>query len=635
MNAPVLEFPTHTPQRPAGRGIIVDNFAGGGGASTGIAAGTGYEPDEAINHDPAALAMHAANHPATRHHCQSVWSVDPLEVVAGRPVDLAWFSPDCKHFSKAKGGKPVEKHIRDLAWVVVHWATRLPDHLKPKVIMLENVEEFQQWGPLVETERGLMPCPDRRGDEFRRWIKALKKAGYTRIQWRELKACDYGAPTIRKRLFLIARSDGQPIVWPKPTHGDPKSKAVKAGKLKPWRTAAECIDWSIPCPSIFERAKPLKEATCRRIAAGIMRYVVNSAKPFIVPLTHHGGDRTADIDAPFNTVTGAHRGEMAVVNPFVVPITHTSNGGAGRSGEDPLATITTAKGGELAIIAPHVMTMRNSGKPWQGCDEPTHTITAEGAHQCLVEASLQKMQTSPEMVAAFIAQHNGGFYQGEGRAADAPLSTITQAGSNQNLVTAHFVRTAHGDVDSKGKKRGRGSHEVTESFPTVTASQDSALVTSNLIKLRGTCADGQATDEPMPTVTAGGMHVGEVRAFLCKYYGNEIDGHGLDAPMGTVTTKDRFGLITVTIEGQEYVIADIGMRMLTPRELARAQGFPDSYILDPVCTYTTDAGNEKTGPLPKTHQIAKIGNSVCPAMAEALTRANFPHAETQPERNVA
>ena len=631
MNAPVFEFPTQAPlTRRPGPGLIIDNFAGGGGASTGIRAGMGRNVDIAINHDVAAIAMHSINHPETDHYCQSVWAVDPMEVVQGRPVDLAWFSPDCKHFSKAKGGKPVAKNIRDLAWVVVHWATRLPDHLKPRVIMLENVEEFQTWGPLIETEKGMMPDPEQKGAEFKRWIKELKKAGYTRIQWRELRACDYGAPTIRKRLFLIARSDGQPIVWPKPTHGDPKSKAVNSGKLKPWRTAAECIDWSIPCPSIFERKIPLKEATNRRIAAGIMRYVVNAARPFIVPLTHQGGpQRTVDIDTPMPTVTGANRSEYAV-------------------------------------IAPHVMTMRNSGKPWQGCDEPTHTITAEGAHQCLVTAALMGCggragQSRPrgldeplatatakadvciaearlektERVAAFMAQHNSGFYSGEGRAADAPMSTITQAGSNQGLVTAHFVRTAHGDVDSKGKKRGRGSHEATEPYPTVTASQDSALVTSNLIKLRGTCADGQPIDEPMPTITAGGMHVGEVRAFLMKYYGDEHNRQTLEDPLHTVTTKDRFGLVTVTIEGQEYVIADIGMRMLTPRELARAQGFPDDYTLDPYCKYITDTGNEKTGPLPKSHQIAKIGNSVCPVMSEALTRANFPKIEADAGRNVA
>jgi DNA (cytosine-5)-methyltransferase 1 len=609
------------------RGLVIDNFAGGGGASTGIEMGMRRMVDIAINHDEAAIAVHKANHPGTRHFCQSVWDVLPAEVVQGHPVDLAWFSPDCKHFSKAKGGKPVEKKIRDLAWVVVRWAECLPDDQKPKVICLENVEEFQDWGPLIETERGLMPCPDGKGLEFQRWIKALKRAGYSRIQWRELRACDYGAPTIRKRLFLIARRDGRPIVWPKPTHGDPKSKAVRMGHLLPWRTAAECIDWSIPCPSIFGRKKPLKDATCRRIAAGIMRYVVNAKRPFIVPLTHHGSaDRLIDLEAPMPTVTGAHRGETALVEPILVPhITKFRNNSVGSGCDEPMHTVTAnsfiKKSGGAAPLgvvtatleSAHLMTMRNSGKPWQGADEPTHTITAEGAHQYVVAASLigcggRAGQSRPrgldeptatttakadvcvaeatlqpaEHVAAFLAQHNGGWENRSGRDLGVPMSTILQSGSQQQVVT------------------------------------------SNLVKLYGTAKDGQPVDAPMPTVTAGGMHVAEVRAFLIKYYGNEIDGHGIEDPIGTVTTRERFGLVTVTIDGEEYVIVDIGMRMLTPRELARAQGFPETYILDPICEYTTDSGAKKTGRLPKSHQIAKIGNSVCPVMAEVLTSANDP-----------
>ncbi|WKL57256.1 DNA cytosine methyltransferase [Asticcacaulis sp. ZE23SCel15] len=603
------------------RALVVDNFAGGGGASTGIEAALGRAIDVAVNHDPAAIAVHRANHPGTEHYCQSVWRADPMDVTKGQPLLLGWFSPDCKHFSKAKGGKPVQKHIRDLAWVVVHWARRLGKD-KLKVFMLENVEEFKDWGPLVETDKGYMPCQVRKGEEFERWRKALIKAGATAIEWKEMRACDYGVPTIRKRLFIVIRFDGQPVVWPEPTHGAPESEAVTSGRLQPWKTAADIIDWSIPCPSIFERKVPLKEATCRRIAAGIMRYVIKAKRPFIVPLTHHGSaERLIDLAQPLPTVTGANRGEMALIEPFIVPITHTSNKGAGRSVGDPLATVTTAKGGEFALIAPHVMTMRNAGKPYQGCDEPTHTVTAGGAHQFLV--------------AAFLAQHNGGFYEGDGRSAAEPISTVTGRGTQQQIVTAFMARTAHGDVDKNGKRRGRGFHAIEEPFPTVTSSQDSALVTSHLVKLRGTCADGQATDEPMPTLTAGGLHVGEVRAFLLKYYGNETDGHGLEGPLGTVTTRDRFGLVTVSIEGEEYVIVDIGMRMLTPRELARAQGFPESYILDPVCDYVTDSGATKTGPLPKTHQIAKIGNSVCPDMAAALVRANLPEYCAAPAESEA
>jgi DNA (cytosine-5)-methyltransferase 1 len=595
-------------------GLIIDNFAGGGGASTGIEAGMGRKIDIAINHDEAAVAVHKANHPDTDHYCQSVWDVLPAQVVGDREVDLAWFSPDCKHFSKAKGGKPVEKKIRDLAWVVVRWAECLPEDQRPKVIMLENVEEFQDWGPLVETDKGLMPCLKRKGDEFRRWIRALKKAGYSRIQWRELSAKGYKgrvhmARTIRKRLFLIARRDGHPIIWPKVNLGDPDSAAVRSGRMGRWGTAADCIDWSIPCPSIFDRPRPLKDATCRRIAAGIMRYVINAKRPFIVPLTHHGSaERLIDLAGPMPTVTGANRGEMALVEPFIVPITHTKSGGAGNPASEALRTITTAKGGEFALISPHIMTMRNAQKPYQGADEPTHTITAGGAHQMLVAASLvgcggragqsrprgmdeplatatakadvcvAQVELEPaERVAAFMAQHNTGSV---GSTADTPVSTIVGRGTQQQVVTSH------------------------------------------LIKLRGTCADGQPTDEPMPTLTAGGMHVGEIRAFLLKYYGDEHNRQELTTPLHTVTTKDRFGLVTVTIEGEDYVIVDIGMRMLTPRELARAQGFPETYILDPECWYVTESGTRKFGRLPKTHQIAKIGNSVCPVMAEVLTAAN-------------
>ena len=540
-------------------GIIVDSFAGGGGTSTGIELALLRQVDVAVNHDPEAVAMHAANHPTTRHLCQSVWAVDPLDavsfandngVVAPRPVRLAWFSPDCKHFSKAKGGKPVEKNIRDLAWVVHHWVDRLGPALRPAIIMLENVEEFRTWGPLAEDGR---PCPKAKGKTFNQWVAKLRRAGY-RVQWKELRACDYGAPTSRKRLFLIARCDGQKIVWPKATHGKPGTPAVDGGKLLPWRTAAEIIDWSIPCPSIFTRARPLKDATCRRIAAGIMRYVINATHPFIVPVCNSGWNatRTWSADEPLRTITTAKGGEYAVVTPYFVPLTHQGDDRTYAPGE-PIPTITGANRGEIALVAPHVMTMRNSGKPHTGAAEPTHTITAGGAHQYLV--------------AAFMAQHNGGVI---GRAADAPLSTIVHRGTQQQLVASHLVKLQNNQ-------------------------------------------DGKPVDAPIDTVMAGGLHHGEVRAFLVKYYGNEADGHGMTGPLGAVTTKDRFGLVIVTIAGEDYVIVDIGMRMLTPRELFNAQGFPPNYIID-----LTIDGRALT----KTAQVRMCGNSVSPVMSEALARAN-------------
>nr|WP_249219898.1 DNA cytosine methyltransferase [Bacillus licheniformis] len=432
------------------REIIVDNFAGGGGASTGIEMATGLSVDIAINHDPAAIAMHKVNHPDTEHYCESVWEVDPQEATKGRPVALCWFSPDCKHFSKAKGGKPVEKKIRGLAWVAVRWAATV----RPRVIILENVEEFQTWGPL--TKDGL-PDPRKKGSTFRSFVRALQRQGY-KVEWKELRACDYGAPTIRKRLFLIARRDGRPIVWPKPTHGDPKSATVKKGMLKPWRTAAEIMDWSIETPSIFNRKKPLSENTLRRIARGIQRFVIESKKPFVV-------------------------------------------GNHGRS-----------------------LIQMGYGDP-------------EGRRVL----DLKK-----------------------------PLGTITAGGNKFAMATSH------------------------------------------LIKLRGTCKDGQPVTNPMPTVTAGGLHVGEVRAFLTKYYGSDI-GQSLDNPLHTVTTKDRFGL--VTIKGENYQIADIGMRMLQPHELFAAQGFPSDYVID------RDINGVRYS---KAKQVERCGNAVPPPFAEHLVRANLP-----------
>lgn len=614
-------------------GLVVDNFAGGGGASTGIEMALGRAVDVAINHDEAAVAVHTANHPSTKHYCQSIFSVDPLDATGGAPTMLAWFSPDCKHHSKAKGGKPRDKNIRDMAWVVPHWIERLQRSTPngqgaPQVIMLENVEEFRQWGPL-DPATG-MPIKERQGEEFNLWVRRIKRLGY-KVQHRELRACDYGAPTSRKRLFLIARRDGMPITWPKPTHGHPESREVKRCKLLPWRTAAECIDWSIPCPSIFDRKRPLKDATCRRIAAGVMRYVVNSAKPFIISVAHgdSGGRRTYPIDEPLGTVSAGGNAHAAV-SPGIVPITHTKNAATAHSIEEPVRTITTAKGGELAITAanliklrrhsegedveaplgaitagglhhgvanavlvPHVMTNRNAAKPYTAASEPTHTITAGGAHQNMVAATLvqtgygEREGQVPRAldvhkplgtvvaggakhaaVAAFLAQHNTGVI---GRAADKPLSTIVHRGTQQQIVQTTLVE-----------------------------------------------ADALPADMMDRAV--------QVAAFLVKYYGNEEDGHGLGKPMGTVTTRDRFAVVTVTIDAVTFVLADIGMRMLTPRELANAQGFPRDYVLDPECWYATEKGNRKFGRLPITHQIAKIGNSVCPDVAAALVRANFPAA---------
>ncbi|WP_145491386.1 DNA cytosine methyltransferase [Yersinia rohdei] len=530
--------------------IIVDNFAGGGGASTGIEMATGRSVDIAINHDENAIAMHTTNHPDTLHYCESVFDIDPVAATAGRPVGLAWFSPDCRHFSKAKGSKPVKKEIRGLAWIVVRWGLAK----KPRVVMLENVEEFKTWGPLLTAEDGTEhPDPARSGETFSAFVGMLTTGidaghpalleccevlgldingadakrlvsglGYV-VEFKELRACDYGAPTIRKRFFMVMRCDGKSVVWPEPTHGDPKSLDVQSGHREPWRTAAECIDWSIPCPSIFERKKPLAENTLKRIARGIQRFVIDNPTPFIVKCNHTSNKTSYDcfrgqsLDQPLQTITKTHG--YSLISPVIARIGQTGFGG------DRMAY--------------------EAGKPLT-------TVTSKAEHL---------------LVAPIIARQFG------------------------NSV-GHSVEKPNGKV---------------------TTVDHHALVTSNLIKLRGTCKDGQPVTQPMPTITAGGLHVGEVRAFLLKYYGNEKEGVSLSDPLHTVTTNDRFGLVTV--EGIDYQIVDIGMRMLQPHELYAAQGFPSWYIIDRDYTGTKYA---------KDKQVARCGNAVPPPFAEALVRVNLP-----------
>lgn len=595
-----------------GSELIVDNFAGGGGASTGIERAFGRPVDIAINHDGEALAMHAANHPETQHLCEDVFDIHPGFVTQQQPIGLAWFSPDCTHHSKAKGGKPREKKIRGLAWVTLRWAT----FQYPRAIALENVEEFADWGPLGEDGR---PIKSEKGRTFRAFVAALTTGlpadhpdtqeifdtlgadfpmerlaaglGY-KVEWRVLRACDFGAPTIRKRLYLFARRDGLPIVWPTPSHGDPKSAAVRAGTLQPWRTAADCIDWSIPCPSIFERERPLKDATLRRIARGIMKFVVNSADPFIVKFSQNSTGQT--LDEPVHTVmAGAPR--FGVVVPTVMHITHQGDNRT-RAADAPLATVTAAKRGEQALVAATLIQTSYGERPGQaprvpGLDKPLGTVVAQGVKHAAVTA--------------FLAKHYGGV---TGTRIDVPTGTVTTS-DHHSVVTAQLV----GCGGRAGQSRPRDASDPTA---TVTAKADTAVIASHLVKLRGTCRDGAPVDEPLHTISAGGTHHAEVRAFLIKYYGNEKDGVELREPLHTVPTHDRFGL--VTIHGEDYAIVDIGMRMLTPRELARAQGFPDSYVLDPIV-------NGK--PLSKSAQVRMIGNSVCPDVATALIRANFSHEQ--------
>lgn len=498
--------------------IITDGFAGGGGASTGIEMALGRSPDIAIDHDAQALAMHAANHPQALHLSKNIWQIDPLDVIGRRNVGLAWFSPDCKHFSKAKGGKPVQKDIRDLAWIVVLWAKRV----QPDIIMVENVEEFKGWCPLDENNQ---PDFTRKGETFQKWVRELRRLGY-KIEWKELRACDYGAPTIRKRLFVIARRDGRPIIWPLPSHGAPGNK----DGLPHWRTAAEIIDWSLPCPSIFDTSqgikekhglraiRPLADNTLKRIARGVMRYVIEARDPFFINYGQHGG--------------------------------------ANRSAFAPFQTVTASKKDQNAVVVPHVMTMRNSKKPFTAIDEPMHTVTAGGAY--------------PHLVTGFLAQHNTGV---TGHDVRKPVSTLTSRGTQQQLVAAH------------------------------------------MINMKGSQRSARACTQPVATQRAGASHAGVIAAFLQKYYGT-----GASVPIGrpapTVTTRDRYGLVTVNIGGADYAITDIGMRMLTPRERFRAQGFSDDYVID-------QTGDGK--PITITAQGRMCGNSVCPPIVNALVRANAAH----------
>lgn len=596
-----------TPQfnLPIHQELAIDLFAGGGGASTGIEQAIGRAVDIAINHDPEAVALHQANHPQTRHYVSDVFEVDPVAVTNGQPVGLLWASPDCKHFSKAKGGKPVSKKIRSLAWVVVKWAKLV----HPRVICLENVEEFQTWGPLGADN---MPCPKRKGKTFARWKRSLEAMGYA-VEHRELRACDYGAPTIRKRLFLVARCDGQPIVWPEPTHAAPGSLQLKAKKLKPWRTAAECIDWSIPAPSIFERSKPLADATCKRIAKGIQRYVVNAAEPFIVNVanskTTGRGPNNWPGSEPLRTVTSSPGFALAV--PKLAPfLTEHANASTQRTfaADEPLRTqVAQVKGGHFALAVPTLIQTGYGERPGQaprvpGLDKPIGTLVGGQKHA---------------LVSAFLAKHYTGVVGSD--LAD-PVATVTSV-DHHSLVTANMVHLGHGEGEGATKRRSHGIRDVREPVNTITASGAvGALVTSHMLKLRGTNV-GSATNEPVHTVSAQGTHHAEVRAFLIKYYGTDQDPR-LTEPMHTVPTKDRFGLVTV--HGEEYAIVDIGLRMLTPRELYRAQGFPESYQID-----TGGDGRALT----KTAQVRMCGNSVCPPMSRAIVAANY--IEPQQQRRVA
>ena len=587
--------------------LIVDNFAGGGGASTGIEMATGYSVDIAINHDPEAIKMHKANHPNTKHYCENVWAVDPVKACNGHPVALAWFSPDCKHFSKAKGGKPKDKFIRGLAWVACRWAGLV----RPRVIMLENVEEFKTWGPLGRRHH---PIKAKQGETFQKFVQQLTDLGYE-VQFRELIAADYGAPTMRKRFFMIARCDGKPIVWPEPTHAPADSEEVKAGLKKPYVGAYTQLDFSLPCPSIFDTSeeikekygiravRPLAQKTMDRIARGFIKFVLNNPKPFIIQCNHGGERRPNDIREPMPTITGKHG--YGIVEPYMVQIGQTGfTKDRSKDVREPLTTIVSKN--EHCLIEPTLapyMGTNTTNHPGGNCKDPIHTITT-GNQQCLISPTLIQYhsETSKDGV--------------RGQTIKDPIMTVDSS-NRYGLVTSFLHKYYDGGYKGAGET-------VENPLPTVTAWDHNSVVTANLIQMNNHC-DGKDIRQPLPTITAGDGHFGEVRAFLIKYYGQGT-GQDIKDPLDTVTAQDRFGL--VTINGTDYQIVDIGLRMLEPRELYGCQGFPDDYIID----------HDYTGKIyPRSEQVRRCGNAVCPPIPAALVRANLPElcvAERMPNMQI-
>lgn len=633
-----------TPQfiLPLATKLVVDLFAGGGGASSGIEAALGRHVDIAINHSKDAIAMHEVNHPQTEHYCSDVFEVDPRKATRGRPVGLLHASPDCTHHSQARAGQPRSAKIRALSWVVLWWAGTV----RPDVITLENVEQILQWSPLVakrckETGRvikldGSVAAPGERvpveqqflvpdqrhlGRNWRHFVGELRAMGY-KVEWRSIVAADYGAPTTRKRLFMIARCDGLPIVWPAPTH----AKVPKKGQ-KPWRPAAECIDWSLPTPSIFERERPLAEATMRRIAKGIRRYVLESADPFIVGIGQTGGsgDRIRAIGDPLATIVSKQ--EQCVAVPHVTKFRQNS---VGVAMSEPLPTVTGCGTGErLGGAAPLGLSAatliqagygEREGQAPRALDlmQPLGTVVAGGVKHAIATPMLVQAghgEGSPgarrwshgvndiqgplgtvtasgggqAIAAAYLAQMNGGYFDGAGRGADEPLSTITAAerGAQQMLVAATLTHSYTSNTCG-------GEGDLRKPAKTITTGGHHGLLECTL----------------SPEVEAGALRVA---AFLMRYYGDGGQLGDLDQPAATITTKDRLALVTVVIKGEPYLIVDVGLRMLQPRELYAAQGFPAGYVID---------RRADGSPLNKGQQTKMVGNSVSPKPMQALIEAN-------------
>lgn len=654
--------------------LVVDNFAGLGGASSGIERALGRPVDIAINHDRNAIELHRQNHPYTRHYVEDVWQVDPLHATGGQPVALCWFSPDCKHFSVAKGGKPVEKNIRGLAWVALRWA----DLVRPRVIVLENVKEFQTWCRIGPNGR---PDPRHLGETFRSFVNALRHLGYA-VEWRVLSACDYGAPTIRARLFLVARCDGRPIVWPEPTHAAPHSAAVRAGRLKPWRTAAECIDWDQPVPSIFGRRKELVEATNRRIARGIQKFVLDAARPFLVTCNHAGESfRGQSLAEPMRTLTAA-RDAHGLVTPIVVRTDmHKSNAMCAYPAEAPITTITTAQGHAVAsgVLAP-LVTNRQHKNPPRSVDEPLSVVTTNHNKNELVAGYLvprygERPEQAPRAVGVdtpaptvtptengsrLAVAHLTKFRRDTpGQSAEEPIDTVTAGGMHFGVVATCLMQ------DVSGRTRPEDAVYAADRPARVIAAQGCRqnLLTGALVGLGGRAGQSRPRGLGEPTATATTKADTAVAAAFLTQYNRDAAPKPTAEPLRTQSTRDRFaltratltpalpddllaaarrvraflaqhlpegalaghedaelGIVTVRIDGEVYILVDIGMRMLDARELARCQGFSEKYVLDA----TLDGRR-----LSKSVQVRGVGNSVCPDVAEAVVRANLSEVASQ------
>lgn len=649
--------------------IVVDFFCGGGGAGTGLEMGLGRTVSVAKNHSPAAISMHTVNHPGAKHFTTDVFDGDPDTECGGKAVGWFHMSPDCTHHSQAAGGQPRKREIRNLSWIGLKWAGKK----KPRVISLENVKQILQWGPLVAKrckttgrvvklgggiaapgevvpvdQQFLVPDPARRGQTWAVFVAELERLGYA-VEWRVIRACDFGAPTSRERLFMIARCDGQPIVWPEPTHAKRPAKGQN-----PWKTAAECIDFTDLGKSIFGRKKDLAPATLRRVAKGMKKFVIDSPAPFIVPIANWSGETVQSANEPLRTVTSYPKGgAFSVVSPVIAPATHQ---GSDRINDplEPLPTITCANRGELTLISPTLIQSGYGEREGQqprvpGIDQPLGTVVAGGvkhalASACIIQAghdegsgatkrrshgvndilgsvgTVTASGVGQSVSAAVMIQANGGFNTTHAKDICEPLTTVTNSGSQQQLAVANLVHL-RGNCDAR---------DVNDPLHTISAGgQHHGLVTAFMERQFGASV-GQPLDEPAPTVTAGGggkssvvslrlspeHEEGALRvaAFLISYYGTEnVSGAGEPAP--TITTKDRLALVTVMVKGTPYVIVDICLRMLKPPELYKAQGFPADYVI----THGADGR-----PFTKTQQVHMCGNSVSPPPMAALARANDP-----------